>query len=135
MKKTTKTENFEAIKAILEDLGQEELAKVMGHEIELIANKKAKGKLTKTQEANEGIKGLILDIIKNSEKPLSITEMLNASSELAELTGNSNQKVSALVTQLKKAEIVERVQEGKKAVFKLKDTEVEDTEDTEVEGE
>lgn len=118
-KRTTKTENFTKIMEILEELGHEELVKVMKHEIELIQNKKSKAKLSKTQEANEDIKKVMLKVLEDSDKALSITEMLTASEELNSLVGGSNQKASALMTQLKKAQIVIREQEGKKATFRL----------------
>lgn len=119
MKKTTKKENFMVIIGILEELGRADLVEVMQHEVELLDKKKASGKLTKTQEANEDIKALILKELATVEKPLSITELLNKSEALKKATNGSNQKVSALMTQLKNANKVIREQEGKKAVFKI----------------
>lgn len=119
MKKITKKENFNTIKGILEELGRKDLVEVMAHEIELIEKKASKGKLTKTQVENEGIKALILKVLKASDKPKSITELLNSNSELSQAVGNSNQKLSALMTQLKNANKVVRTQDGKKAVFSL----------------
>ena len=118
MKKVTKTENFEKIKGILAELGHSELVEVMQHEIDLIAKKKASGKKTANQVENEKIKDLILEILEDSE-PKSITELLNSNEELNKAVNGSNQKLSALMTQLKNADLVVRTTQGKKAVFSL----------------
>ena len=121
VKKVTKKENFGEIAEILIELGREDLANVMKHEIELLEKKANSGKLTKTQEENIAIKDLIIKELVKLAKPVSITDLLNASEELATVTGNSNQKVSALMTQLKNDQKVVRTTEGKKAVFTIAD--------------
>lgn len=126
MKKVTKKENFEKIIGVLKTQGFDELVQVMQHEIELLDKKKANGKMTKTQEQNEDIKAIILDTLRDSDTPLSITELLNKNTELNKIVGGSNQKTSALMTQLKNADLVVRTTQGKKAVFSI---------NTEVEGE
>ena len=126
MKKVTKKENFEKIIEVLKTQGFDELVQVMQHEIELLDKKKANGKMTKTQEQNEDIKAIILDTLRDSDTPLSITELLNKNTELNKMVGGSNQKASALMTQLKNANLVVRTTQGKKAVFSI---------NTEVEGE
>ena len=126
MKKVTKKENFEKIIELLKTQGFDELVQVMQHEIELLDKKKANGKMTKTQEQNEDIKAIILDTLRDSDTPLSITELLNKNTELNKIVGGSNQKASALMTQLKNADLVVRTTQGKKAVFSI---------NTEVEGE
>ena len=75
------------------------------------------GKKTKTQEANEVIKDLIIAELVRIATPVTITELLQQSKELADMTNNSNQKVSALMTQLKDTGKVTREQVGKKATF------------------
>ena len=95
----------------------------MEHEIELLDKKKASGKMTKTQVANEDIKALIVEELARLAKPVSITELISESAEVAEKCGNSNQKVSALMTQLKNAGVVVRTTEGKKALFSVADSE------------
>ena len=119
--KPNKTENFTKIMEILVELNQTELAEVMNHEIELLKSKADKAKASKATGANAEIKHLILEVMKTLDKPVTITELLKASPELQEKTGNSNQKVSSLVTQMltKNGGNVERTQEGKKAVFKI----------------
>lgn len=119
MKKVTKKENFGAIVEVLEKAGRTDLVEVMQHEIDLLNKKSASGKMTKTQEANEVIKSKIVAKLTELAKAVTITELINADTEIAEMTNGSNQKVSALMTQLKNAGTVERVQEGKTAKFKI----------------
>ena len=116
--KTTKKENFGVIANILKEMGREDLEQVMLHEIELIENKASRAKATKNQIANEGIKATILKTFENATKPMTITELISTTPELAEYT---NQKVSALVSQLlvKNGGTVERLQEGKVARFTI----------------
>ena len=54
----------------------------------------AERKPTKTQLENEGIKAQIVDVLTNADKPMTIGEIGKA------LGIESNQKVSALVTQM-----------------------------------
>ena len=71
----------------------------LARRIELTEKKNAKGASTptKTQVANEGIKAVLIDVLTESNAPMSISDMQKNSAELAEL---SNQKLSALITQL-----------------------------------
>lgn len=127
MKKVTKKENFGKIIEVLKTSGREDLVPVMEHEIELIEKKANSGKMTKTQEANETIKDLMIAEMTRIARPVSITELINASPELAEKVGNSNQKVSALMTQLKNSGVVVRTQDKKTALFSInEDLEPED---------
>lgn len=119
--KVTKKDNFKAIIEVLAKNGREDLVSVMEHEIELIEKKASNAKMTKTQEANQDIKALIVKELARLARPVTITELISESSEIAEITGGSNQKVSALMTQLKNSNQVVRTQEGKKAMFSIAD--------------
>lgn len=121
--KITKRDNFISIIEVLKGAERTDLVEVMEHEIELLDKKKASGKMTKTQVANEDIKALIIEELTRLAKPVSITELISESAEIAEKCGNSNQKVSALMTQLKNAGAVVRTTEGKKALFSVADSE------------
>ena len=121
--KSTKRDNFISIIEVLKGAERTDLIEVMEHEIELLDKKKASGKMTKTQVANEDIKALIVEELARLAKPVSITELISESAEVAEKCGNSNQKVSALMTQLKNAGVVIRTTEGKKALFSVADSE------------
>lgn len=121
--KITKRDSFISIIEVLKGAERTDLVEVMEHEIELLDKKKASGKMTKTQVANEDIKALIVEELARLAKPVSITELISESAEVAEKCGNSNQKVSALMTQLKNAGVVVRTTEGKKALFSVADNE------------
>lgn len=120
-KRITKKENFKAIIEILQNNNREDLVQVMEHEIALIEKKASSAKLTKTQEANQDIKTLIIQELVRLGEPVTITDLLKNSAELYETTAGSNQKVSALMTQLKTSGQVIRGQVGKKAVFSVPD--------------
>ena len=118
-KKITKRESFTEIAEILKDLGKERLAGVMEHELELLAKKNASGngKPTAVQMVNNGIKEEILECMANQPNRLfTISEMQKEFPCCAEL---SNQRVSALVRQLKEEGKVERLEEKRKAVFRI----------------
>lgn len=116
-KKVTKKENFLKVVEVLQANDRNDLAEVILHEIELLEKKAMNSKKTKTQEANEDIKDLIVAELVRIATPVTITELLQQSEELANATNNSNQKVSALMTQLKNTGRVSREQVGKKATF------------------
>lgn len=118
-KKITKRESFAEIREILAELGKDRLVGVMEHELELLAKKNASGssKPTAVQIANEGIKADILECMANEPNRLfTISEMQKVFPCCAEL---SNQRVSALVRQLIADGKVERLEEKRKAVFRI----------------
>ena len=124
--KVTKRERFEQIKALVKD--NEELVAFIDHEIELLNKKNSRsGKPTKTQLENEKIKKTILDILQTVGKPVTVTQLLTND----ELDGLSNQRVSALLTQLRKSDKVERIIEKKVAFYFIKEEsdEVEEVEE------
>lgn len=75
-------------------------------------------KPTKVQEANMGLKEIILQTIGEATQPLTVTELMASNAELSP-TKVSAQKISALVTQLVKAGKLERIEEKRKAYFRL----------------
>ena len=60
------------------------------------ANRSAKP--TKTQQANANLREVVLNVLRNEGKPMTVTEVFNAMSENPEVA--STQKVSALMRQL-----------------------------------
>lgn len=126
--KVTKRERFAQLMEIVNASQVEnsaELVSFIEHEVELLNKKNSRsGKPTKTQVANETIKAQIVSVLERVERPMTVTQLL-AESELADL---SNQKVSALLTQLRESGTVVRTVEKKVAYYSLAD-EVEDTEE------
>ena len=126
--KVTKRERFSQLMEIVKASKAEnsaELVAFIEHEVELLTKKNSRsGKPTKTQVENETIKAQIISVLERIGKPMTVTQLLAES----EFTGLSNQKVSALLTQLRKSGEVVRTIEKKVAFYSLPD-EVEDTEE------
>ena len=76
----------------------------------------AERKPTATQKANEEYKKAILSFMEVGKK-YTISELMK---EVVELVDLSNQRVSALVRQLKDSGLVERTEEKRKAYFSKK---------------
>lgn len=85
---------------------------------QLESKSNAPKKPTKVQEANEGVKGVILATLQEIGKPATITELMASNEELSP-TKVSAQKVSSLVTQMVKAGTLVRTEEKRKAYFSL----------------
>ena len=126
--KVTKRERFSQLMEIVKASKVEnstELVAFIEHEVELLTKKNSRsGKPTKTQVENETIKAQIVSVLERVGKPMTVTQLLAES----EFTGLSNQKVSALLTQLRKSGEVVRTIEKKVAFYSLPD-EVEETEE------
>lgn len=122
--KKTVVEMFEEIKA-LPGLTKEQV-EFLEKRIEITKKKNASGsgenaKPTKTQLENEGIKDTIVSVLTTT--PTTITDLIKSSADLASYT---NQKVSALLTQLLKERRVVRTEVKGKAHYALPTDEVEE---------
>lgn len=124
MKKFNMVDKYTAIKAMLngegvEGFGLEDAVKFIDERIVQVEKKNAgngERKPTKTQLENEGIKTTIMAVLTSADKPITIGEMQKMSAEIAEY---SNQKMSALLTQLGKAGVVTRTEVKGKAHFAI----------------
>lgn len=117
-KKLTKREKFEMLAKIEEVANDPILAEFVEHELDLLAKKNASGsgKQTATQKANEGLKSAILEeMSKEPNRLYSISEMIKVFPCCNDL---SLPKVTAVVTQMFKAEQVARIEEKRKAYFR-----------------
>lgn len=115
--KKTVVQMYEEILAI-EGLTTEQKA-FLEKRIELTKKKNAKpenAKPTKAQLENEGIKTTILNALAEVGKPTTITNLLKVNGEIGQY---SNQKVSALLTQLLAVNMVVRTEEKGKAYYSL----------------
>ena len=72
--------------------------------------------LTAEQKKNEGLKETILEVLTRYEEPKQVKDLISENEELANYTG---QKISALMTQLLKAEKVVKVIDKKASKFQL----------------
>ena len=109
-KKMTIVEMYEAIIGKCEGvLSAEEIAFLVERK-DMHSKKNASRKPTKAQTENEGIKTAILDFMEEG-KAYTVTEIQKG------VGLESNQKASALVRQLKEADLVIRTEEKGKAYF------------------
>ena len=111
-----KMTNVKALNYVLAncELTDEVRAKVEKMKEQFEKKNSAEKKPTANQVANEGIKGAILNGME-SGKLYTITDLIKSIPECADLT---NQRVSAIVRQLKDEGSIERVEEKRKAYFK-----------------
>lgn len=110
-KKMTKKEMFAQIKAHLTN--EAEIA-FIDHEIELLEKKNgAAKKPTKTQVANEELKGVLVSNMEDN-MVYTVTDIIKNVEGMADL---SNQKVSALLRQLVEEGKVTKVVEKRKSYF------------------
>lgn len=124
MVKLKMVDKYTAIKAMLngervEGFGLEDAVKFIDERIVQVEKKNAgngERKPTKTQLENEGIKTTIMAVLSSANKPITIGEMQKMSAEIAEY---SNQKMSALLTQLGKTGEVVRTEVKGKAHFAI----------------
>ena len=112
----TKMTYVQAIEIAMVEMENEqaiEKLKALKASLEKKSSSKGNRKPSKTQIANDGFKEIIINSMVDGER-YTITEMCKTFDFGEEL---SNQRVSALVTQLKKANLVERIEEKGKAYF------------------
>lgn len=120
--KTTKKENFIAIRTILEGVNRPDLVEFISHEIELLEKKASSRKPTKSQAANAVLTGILLEVLEGSFDPLTILEIQDKDERLRVLedgTPISNQRMSALLRPLVVNGTVIRTEERRKAKFSL----------------
>ena len=120
-KKMTKKEMFVQILNNY-DLKADEID-FINHEIELLEKRNSNGgdkKPTAKQLENADLKTAILDFLAdNTDDKFTITDMWKKIPVLAENPEMSNQRISAIVNQLKKENLVVRVEDKRKAYFSI----------------
>lgn len=111
MEKMTKKQKFELVLSRLTD--EYERAFII-HEIELLEKKNAhrSSKPTEKQEANMEIKDIIVEYLGTCEEGVTVTHLMKNVPEFADL---SNQKLSALLRQLRDEQVV-KSEKGKGGV-------------------
>lgn len=110
----TKREMFVAIANVAEVAANAEMVEFLNHQIELLDARKSGKGLTKTQKANEEVKAVIAEVLADVEKA-TVTDLIKDE----RLGGFTNQKISALLRQMKDKGLVDKTMEGKKAYFSL----------------
>lgn len=112
-KKLTKKEKFVMIKEYIAD--NEMLMEFIDNEINLLTRKASSSAKSKNQVENDNIKEKIVELLKSTNMQYTITEFQNA---FEDMKAYSNQKLSALFTQLYKENQIERIVDKKKTYFK-----------------
>ena len=125
----TKREILTALGNVAEVKNNADFIGYVNSELEKLDNKKPSKKATEKKELNDLIKDSIIAVLtENAETSLSITDMQNVS---AELSGYSNQKLSALVKQLVDDGKVVKTIEKRKSYFSIPVAETAEAEVTE----
>ena len=118
-KKMTKATAWTIVRSIVENSGHAQSAELVAkidNELALLAKKNsAEKKPTAQQTANEVVKTAILDGMERN-RIYTVTEVIKEIPECAELT---NQRVSALLRQLKDEGKVIRTEDKRKAYFQV----------------
>ena len=118
--KVTKLQVVERMLATESIVANADFKAYLENEKALLEKKRDNKKATKTQTENVAVKALILEVLAE-KSGVTITEIQSAREELKAL---SNQKISALVKQLKdNGEVVKTVEKGK-SLFSLAESEV-----------
>lgn len=116
--KRTLKEDFMEVREVLVANGKTHLVDFIDGRIAQVEKKNANrsGKLTKEQEKNEVLKAEIVSILTACDTPngMTVTDIMKSMTEEWSLN-----KVNALVTALKKAEVVNRTEVKGKAYFSL----------------
>ncbi|MBO5730587.1 MAG: hypothetical protein J6R67_05250 [Treponema sp.] len=113
-KKITKRDRFNALLNMAEVKANPDMVAFIEHELELLAKKNSSEKKpTAAQVANEALKTAIVEGMEEN-RLYTITDIQKNVAECAEL---SNQKVSALVRQLKEEGLVVKTEDKRKSYF------------------
>ncbi|MBR5597908.1 MAG: hypothetical protein IKW30_10930 [Lachnospiraceae bacterium] len=119
-KRMTKREMFAMVMEVVENSATDnkaEMINFINHELELLNRKSGKSGQTKTQKENEILKAEILEVFKEFDEPVTISEFCERTS--SEIGNLSNQKLSAMFNQLAKANLMVKTIDKKKSYFSL----------------
>lgn len=116
----TKKEMFVEIREAVKD--NQEMVDFLNHQIELLDRKSASPrKPTKTQTENEIFKSEILKGLEKADKPMTINGLMGLVPAIAGLT---NQRVTHMLTDLRKEGLIKRTYVKRVAYFELGSEEV-----------
>lgn len=118
IKKLTKKEKFGMVLDYIQD--NEMLVEFINNEISLLTKKASSSAKSKTQLENDNIKSRILEVLMESQEKFTITDFQNTYEEFS-ISRYSNQKMSALFTQLVNENKIYKTIEKKKSYFSVKE--------------
>lgn len=116
--KMTKKDYFTTLMNIVSTsnaTNKEKMLEFITHEIELLDNKAPSKKQIEAKEANVAIMNAIVEVLKRLGNAVTVSQLMNE----PELNGYSNQKLSALLRQLVKANRVTKVTDKRKSYFSV----------------
>lgn len=118
IKKLTKKEKFGMVLDYIQD--NEMLVEFINNEISLLTKKASSSVKSKTQLENDNIKSRILEVLMESQEKFTITDFQNTYEEFS-ISRYSNQKMSALFTQLVNEHKIYKTIDKKKSYFSVKE--------------
>lgn len=115
----TKKEMFVAINSVVANSNsaqKQELLAFIEHEIELLNRRSSSKTQTPKQKENEAFKAEILSFLADAEAPMTVGEIME---KCAALEGLKSQRVTAIMTQMVKANELVRAEVKGKAYFSV----------------
>ena len=112
--KMTQKDYFNEIIAVVTEAGRDDLVAFCNDRIEKLNRKATNKKPTKAQMANEVLKDVIVEVLADLDTPSTVSSILT---DPRIEVGTSNQKVSALLKQLKDEGRVDKVTEKGKSLY------------------
>ena len=129
MKKLTKKDYIAQIRAIV--INDKDLVAFIDHEVELLNRKNTGNSQTRTQKDNEALKEILIEELEKIGRAVTITELMNESQVIKDYTYKTkvggeekdakltNQKISAIFTQLVNDKTIVKVTDKKKSYFSI----------------
>ncbi len=117
--KKTQKEMFNEIITFAEEHDRQDIVDFAKGRIEMLDRKSTSKKKTATQKVNEKIKERIIEVLYNSDKPVTCTGLLETGQFDDFEISITNQKMSALLSQLVKAEKVTKTIEKRVSYFSI----------------
>jgi hypothetical protein len=116
--KKTQRDFYKEIAELAENAGKADIVEFANSRIALLDKKATSKGETAKQKENAEIKDLVLATLERLDTKVTVTELLQDNA-IAEKVNGSNQKLTALLTQLKKDNKITNVKEGKKSYYKV----------------
>ena len=107
--------NGEALIINGEEVSVNDVVEFLNHEAEMATKRNSSKGMTKTQKENEPIKATIVEILSDADTGMTVKELIATN----ELSAYTPQKISSLLTQLRKEHKVRRDYNKKVAYFSL----------------
>lgn len=115
----TKKEMFAAIATVVENSNHAQRLDLMNfvqHEIELLDRRSASKTMTAKQKENENFKTEIFTFLEDAARPMTVSEIMEGCTAL---DGLKSQRVTAIISQMVKAQTLVRTEVKGKAYFSV----------------